>query len=587
MFGANLHIQKFGNAQESLIVWRDYLADLEGPTQLALSPVGQNTLSEVSERWQSDLPIELTARLHDFARERGFTLSTIVQGLWAVLLGRLTGRDDVVFGVTVSARPAELAGVEQMLGLFINTLPLRVRLRAEEPLPVLLAAIQQSQARLLAYQHVGLAEIQRATGNETLFDTLVVFENYPPDSRAPTEPLEALRIVGIQGRDATHYSLTLTLVAAQRLSLRLNYDPRLFSPEQIRALVAQYQSLAEQLIDQPTRLLVDYSLVDYDARQLLPNPQAELFENRFDPVTTLIARLAAKEPNRVAVRQANRSWTYAELVQSSEAIAQELLTIKLGHCEVVAIYGRRSFGLVASMIGVFLSGGVVMNLDSRIPRQRLELMLEQCSVRTILLIDDPAAPVGLPSTMRIIPVDPLTAKVAKPTHGPAVVRLAQVSPEDPTYVFFTSGSMGIPKAVLGCHKGLSHFLRWEGETLNISPDDRVAQLTSIAFDPMLRDVFLPLTYGGVLCLPEAADEANGECLFRWIHRERISIIHAVPSLAQYLQMVTERNGRGLGPGSKSASAKLRANLALNRVCGGVWNPNPSPKLCCLSEEAFS
>ena len=86
---------------------------------------------------------------------------------------------------------------------------------------------------------------------------------------------------------------------------------------------------------------------------------------------------------------------------------------------------------------------------------------------------------------------------------------------------------------------------------------------------MLRDVFLPLTYGGVLCLPEAADEANGECLFRWIHRERISIIHAVPSLAQDLQMVTERNGRGLGPGSKSASAKLRANLALNRVCGSV------------------
>ena len=533
MFGANLHIQKFGNAQDSLMVWRDYLADLEGPTQLALSPVGRDALSEVSERWQSDLPIELTAGLQGFARERGFTLSTIVQGLWAVLLGRLTGRDDVVFGVTVSARPAELAGVEQMLGLFINTLPLRVRLRAEESLPVLLAAIQQSQARLLPYQHVRLAEIQRATGNETLFDTLVVFENYSPDARALTEPLEALRIVGIQGRDATHYSLTLTLVAAQRLSLRLNYDPRLFSPEQIRALVAQYQSLAEQLIDQPTRLLVDYSLVDYDARQLLPNPQAELFENRFDPVTTLIARLAAKEPNRVAVRQANQSWTYAELVQSSEAIAQELLTIKLGHCEVVAIYGRRSFGLVASMIGVFLSGGVVMNLDSRIPRQRLELMLEQCSVRTILLIDDPAAPVGLPSTMRIIPVDPLTAKVAKPTHGPAVVRLAQVSPEDPAYVFFTSGSMGIPKAVLGCHKGLSHFLRWEGETLNISPDDRVAQLTNIAFDPMLRDVFLPLTYGGVLCLPEAADEANGECLFRWIRRERISIIHAVPSLAHW------------------------------------------------------
>jgi non-ribosomal peptide synthetase component F len=162
------------------MVWRP--ADLEGLTQLALSPV-VGIHYQQAERWQSDLPIELTGRLQGFARERGFTLSTIVQGLWAVLLGRLTGRDDVVFGVTVSARPAELAGVEQMLGLFINTLPLRVRLRAEEPLPVLLAAIQQSQVRLLPYQHVGLPEIQRSMGNETLFDTLVVFENYPPTPR--------------------------------------------------------------------------------------------------------------------------------------------------------------------------------------------------------------------------------------------------------------------------------------------------------------------------------------------------------------------------------------------------------------------
>ena len=143
--------------------------------------------------------MELTARLQGLARERGLTLNTIVQGLWAVLLGRLTGRDDVVFGVTVSGRPAELAGIEQMVGLFINTLPLRVRLRRGQPLAVLLAGIQESQARLLAHQHVGLAEIQRAAGSGTLFDTLVVFENYPLDHAALAEPVEGLRLAGVAG----------------------------------------------------------------------------------------------------------------------------------------------------------------------------------------------------------------------------------------------------------------------------------------------------------------------------------------------------------------------------------------------------
>ena len=171
----------------ALAAWQDYLVGLEAPTRVA-PPEGRDATPAAPERWQTDLSVELTARLQGFARERGLTLSTIVQGLWAVLLGRLTGRDDVVFGVTVAGRPAELAGVEQMVGLFINTVPMRVRLRSGEPLAALLASIQESQSRLLAHQHVGLAEILRTVGTGELFDTLVVFENYPVERAVPRVP---------------------------------------------------------------------------------------------------------------------------------------------------------------------------------------------------------------------------------------------------------------------------------------------------------------------------------------------------------------------------------------------------------------
>src|SRR5262249_4247945 len=195
------------------------LADLDGPTRLA-GPKDREASPAVAERWQSDLPVELSARLQALARERGLTLNTIVQGLWAVLLGHLTGRDDVVFGVTVAGRPAELAGVEQMLGLFINTVPVRVRLRPVEALGALLAGIQESQSRLLAYQHVGLAEIQRVAGTGELFDTLAVFENYPLDDAALTEAVADLRVVGAEGRDATHYPLSLVVSPGERLHVR-------------------------------------------------------------------------------------------------------------------------------------------------------------------------------------------------------------------------------------------------------------------------------------------------------------------------------------------------------------------------------
>ena len=223
------------DAGAALAAWREYLADLDGPTRLA-PPAGRDGSPSMPERWQTDLPAELTGRLQGLARQRGLTLNTVVQGLWAVLLGRLTGRDDVVFGVTVAGRPAELAGVERMVGLFINTLPLRVRLEPGEPLAALLAGIQESQSRLLAHQHVGLAEIQRAAGAGELFDTLVVFENYPVDHAALAGPGADLRVAGVEGHDATHYPLSLAVVPGERLHLRLDFDPARFDRETAEAI---------------------------------------------------------------------------------------------------------------------------------------------------------------------------------------------------------------------------------------------------------------------------------------------------------------------------------------------------------------
>ena len=175
----------------------------------------------------------LSASLNRAAREQALTLNTVMQTAWGILLGRLSGRDDVVFGVTVAGRPAELAGVEHMVGLFINTLPLRLRLPPELPLSTLLRQTQDSQSRLMAHQHLGLAEIQQAAGVGDLFDTLLVFENYPVD-RAGLAAAglgttgNGLKLGQVHGRDATHYPLALIVQPGETLQLRLDYRPDLF-----------------------------------------------------------------------------------------------------------------------------------------------------------------------------------------------------------------------------------------------------------------------------------------------------------------------------------------------------------------------
>ena len=214
-----------------LAAWREALAGLEEGTRLAPRQASREPLAP--EQIVVSLDAALSASLNRTAREQALTLNTVMQTAWGILLGRLSGRDDVVFGVTVAGRPAELAGVEHMVGLFINTLPLRLQLPPEFPLSGLLRQTQGSQSRLMAHQHLGLAEIQQAAGVGDLFDTLLVFENYPVD-RAGLAAAglgttgNGLKLGQVQGRDATHYPLALIVQPGETLQLRLDYRPDLF-----------------------------------------------------------------------------------------------------------------------------------------------------------------------------------------------------------------------------------------------------------------------------------------------------------------------------------------------------------------------
>jgi non-ribosomal peptide synthetase component F/thioesterase domain-containing protein len=478
--------------EAAMHAWRESLQDLDGPTLLAAP---HDASPALPENLRGGFSPSLTAQLQAFARVRGLTLNTIVQGLWAVLLARLTGRDDVVFGVTVSGRPAELAGIEQMIGLFINALPRRVRVDTDEPLHALFTRIQESQSRLLPYQYIGLGRIQRAIGMNVLFDTLVVYENYPVDASSFAS-LDGLRVSAAESRDGVHFPLSLVVVPGDTLSLRLRYDPRRFTHARIEAMFAQLETLAEQLVADPERSVRSCSLVTKAARAVLPDPRIEIEAPLYEPVPQLVERIATLHADREAIRHAGRAWSYADLMARADAIGRSLLDRGVRSGEIVPIEGRKSFETVATMLGVMRAGGVMLMLDPNLPPQRRASMLEQCST----LVDGAA------------------------------------------YIFFTSGSTGTPKGVLGSHQGLAHFLAWEGDTFEVGVDDRVSQLIHLSFDPMLRDIFLPLMRGATLCIPEPEEEADGERLLVWLRRERITIAHAVPSLARWWMKTAPSRG---------------------------------------------
>ncbi|MDY6939198.1 MAG: amino acid adenylation domain-containing protein [Cyanobacteriota bacterium] len=277
-----------------------------------------------------------------------------------------------------------------------------------------------------------------------------------------------------------------------------------------------------------------------------PNPRLVLPQPDYPPVTTEFAAWVDRIPDRPAVVEGDRIWTYQQLDRCAREIARTLLNLGLEPGDAIAVSGERGFGLIAAMVGVLMSRGVLLNVDPSLPLARRQLMEHQARVqyRVCVGVDRPNSPPN--SDLQNLDSQNLEITVSKLVDDRPVTinigiaqepssngdRLSSPHPDDAAYIFFTSGSTGTPKGVLGCHKGLSHFLHWQQQTFAVDSGDRCAQLSALSFDVMLRDVFLPLTSGGTLYLPTSANRLDPRQILPWLEREQISTIHVVPSLVR-------------------------------------------------------
>ncbi|MFE0138380.1 condensation domain-containing protein [Streptomyces sp. NPDC059037] len=242
------------DSTEAESAWRDALSGLTTATRVAGA---EGETEPQAPRFETvELSAETTTDLTDMARRHGVTVNTVLQAGWGVLLGQETGNTDVVFGSVVSGRPAELTGVETMVGLFINTVPTRVTLDPAEPLGKLLVRLRREQTALLPYHHISLGEIRRITDLGNPFDTVMAFENYPLDSDELAEPAPGLRLARAYGDDAPHFPLNLVVSArGEQLALRFDYRPHLIESGQVRALADRFVRLLTTMAHEPATVV--------------------------------------------------------------------------------------------------------------------------------------------------------------------------------------------------------------------------------------------------------------------------------------------------------------------------------------------
>ena len=513
--------------QASRQFWSTALADLEQPTRLASAMPVRHAASGYADH-QHVFSEPLTAELNRFAREQKVTLNTLVQAAWLLLLQRYTGQDHVAFGATVAGRPTDLPGVEQQIGLFINTLPVVAAPSPEIGVSQWLQQVQDLNLALREHEHTPLYDIQRwaGTGAGALFDSILVFENYPMAEALAQGPETGLKFSAIRRQEQTNYPLTLVAVTGRELSLGVSYDQASFDAPAISVLSAQLQGLLEQFLADATQPL--------GALQLLAEPQRQqAIEWGKAPVTTpdqrtVLAHIAAqvqRQPQANAVLFAEQSIAYQNLDARANRLAHKLQGMGVGPEVRVGVCMRRTPQMLVGLLAILKAGGAYVPLDPDYPQERLLHMLDDS--RAAVLLTEPAALAMLPETLsaQVLLVDENVA-----SEYPATAPLVNLAADNLAYVIYTSGSTGKPKGVAISHGNLSALIQWSAGVYREEQLRGVLASTSICFDLSVWEIFVTLACGGCLVLAD-----NALALADLPARDQVTLINTVPSAIAALQ----------------------------------------------------
>jgi amino acid adenylation domain-containing protein len=527
------------SGQQQLAYWKEHLKKplpvLRLPTDFPRPAIQTHRGNRVTKF----LPSSLSQQIRTMCQQEHCSVFMILLATLSLLFSRYTGDEDLIIGAPTAGRNRQ--EWEELIGCFLNTLALRIDLSGTPTFRELLRRVRQITLEAQAHEDIPFEklieelQVDRDLSRSPLFQVFLNMHDFS-DGKLPLADLEVSPFHC--RRDRALFDLTLYFKETEDgLRLSLNYNVELYSKLRIEELLNQLHGVLEETLASPDFPIQAYSLVSSQGRIVLPNPKVPLATPPQRPLVQLIADWALKTPTHPAICFGNQSRTYQELMVQANTIACSLLVQGLQPGDVVAIFGPASVALVASLLGVLQSGGVFLLIDPALPSERQEVMLIEAKASFQLVIGASSPSTSTNGLTKIhLKIDPQTGDVLEAPFGlkqQKPITWPHIEQTDPAYIFFTSGSTGTPKAILGTHQGLSHFLAWQRETFAIGPHDRVAQLTGLSFDVILRDIFLPLTSGGVLCLPEESDRMDGGTILRWLDREQITVLHTVPTVAQY------------------------------------------------------
>lgn len=522
--------------------WQQVLADIDGPTPLPGGRVSVDDHAAPAVQHHLQLSAAASDRLSALARSTQTTVNTLLQAAWSYLLARYSGDDTVVFGTTVSGRPADLPGVESMVGLFINTLPVVVTVPNDSPIETWLQTLHQQQHARNTYSYIPLADLQRERGISPLFDSLLVFENYPVDrlreQRDEVDPA-ALRVVGSASVEATNYPLSITASLSDCLHVKLTYQPAQLSQAQVERLGQQLLRVLQQL-DSATHVGELSLLSAAETQQALTALQGPRVAYPDTCLHTQFEAQVTRTPDAIAVVADDGELSYAQLNAQANQVARALRARGVSTQTLVGLCATRSSAMLVGLIGILKAGAAYVPIDPNYPPARQTHLLEDSGVNWVVT----AGVSELASTehqCQTLALDSDHIQAELLTLDNDNLNLSDINPRALAYVIYTSGSTGKPKGVMVEHRSIINLACWMNALANEQFGHHAqnwALNAPVAFDSSLK-VVTQLGFGRTLYLLNADIRLDPDALLTYLTENSIDVVDMTPSLTEIVLTCAE------------------------------------------------
>lgn len=514
--------------QASLEYWTQSLAGFEGQSTFKeqRKQTNEHELGEIE--WA--MSKEETAALSELALQQNATLSSALQSIWSILLSRYQRSNDVLFGTVVSGRPADLAGVDRMVGLFINVIPRRIQLTDQMTFRSLLSETQQQSLAAEPHQYIPIYDIQAKAGQQQLIDHIVVFENVPAAKKDEQESLLGFTVEDMNVYEKSNYDLNLLASPGEQLQLKLAFNQRAFDPAFVHKLKDQLTLLIRGTIKHPDQSVHTLTLVTKQEKQrMLEEWNAPELEHDQLYLTKWFEHNVRKQPNAVALSAGDHTMTYAELNEQANRLARHLQKNGVEHQTVTAILAERTPELIVSLLAVLKAGATYVPIDPDYPESRIQYMLKDSGATHLLTHSSFISQTrSLAFDGTYLFADDQEILLMSSENLPLEAGL-----DDTAYIMYTSGTTGQPKGIMTTHSNIARVVK-NTNYLTILETDTLLSLSNSVFDGFTFDVYGALLNGAKLVLPQKETILNMGKLTELIKGEHISVMFVPTALFHLL-----------------------------------------------------